>query len=292
MFSGNFNKNCKKFWVISNILMIRRRRKRCCLHTPSVQSPLSLLLQREQIRLCTALKCLWLWFDGKLIFKEHAKRTAAKAEKVVAGISRLMSNLEVLSEGKCKRLANVAMLVLLYEAPIWADAINAKKYWRTEMVSVQRKAVLRCVSTYRIVSTEAVCVLTGILPIEIVVDEHKRVYRATHQISSKSGKVLRVRLDERQVMLHKWKELLLGSSKGEWTHLLTHNLKVKLERCHGQTNFYLTQVMSGHRAFNVYLFHMKLAKSPECTNCDRRWWDDDAWLTLFECLAFNCTRMT
>ncbi len=32
-------------------------------------------------------------FDGKLTFKEHAKQTAAKAERVVASISQLMSKL-------------------------------------------------------------------------------------------------------------------------------------------------------------------------------------------------------
>ncbi len=31
---------------------------------------------------------------------------------------------------------------------------------------------------------------------------------------------------------------------------------------------------------------MKLAESPECFNCDRRGWDDNAWHTLFECPAF------
>ncbi len=37
--------------------------------------------------------------------------------------------------GKRKLLANVAVSVLLYGAPIWADAINARQYWRTEKVS-------------------------------------------------------------------------------------------------------------------------------------------------------------
>ncbi len=54
----------------------------------SVQSP-SFRLKGEQIRFCTALKYLGLWFDGKLT----AKRTAAKAERIVVSISRLMSNL-------------------------------------------------------------------------------------------------------------------------------------------------------------------------------------------------------
>ncbi len=52
-------------------------------------------------------------------------------------------------------------------------------------------------------------------------------------------------------------------------------------------NFYLTQVMSGHGAFNAYLFRMKLAESPECSNCDRRGRDDNAWHTLFEYPAFR-----
>ncbi len=36
-------------------------------------SPLSFCVKGEQIRLCTALKYLVLWFDGTLTFKEHAK---------------------------------------------------------------------------------------------------------------------------------------------------------------------------------------------------------------------------
>ncbi len=120
-------------------------------------------LKGEQIRLFTALKYLGLWFDRKLTFKEHAKHTAAKAERVIVSMSRrLMSNLWGLSENKCKLLANIAMSVLLYGASIWADAISAREHQKREMVSVQRKAVLRCVSAYRTVFTEAVFVLAGI----------------------------------------------------------------------------------------------------------------------------------
>ncbi len=99
------------------------------------------------------------------------------------------------------------MSVLLYGALIWADAINAKEYHRTEKVSVQRKAALRYVSAYHNVSIEAVCVLAGIPPIEIVVAECKMVYRVTHRINLKSGKALQVRREERQVMLRNLEKL-------------------------------------------------------------------------------------
>ncbi len=54
------------------------------------------------------------------------------------------------------------MSVPLYGAPIWADAINAREYRRTEMVSVKWKTALRCVSACRTAPIEAVCVLAGI----------------------------------------------------------------------------------------------------------------------------------
>ncbi len=153
-------------WIESARLNLATAKMEVVLFTRCCQfSPPSFRLKGEQIRLCMALKYLGLWFDGKLTFKEHAKRTAAKAERIVASISRLMSNLRKLSEGKRKLLENVAISVLLYGTPIWADTINARQYRRTEKVSVQRKVVLRCVSACRTVSTEAVCVLADIPPL-------------------------------------------------------------------------------------------------------------------------------
>ncbi len=137
---------------------------------------------------------------------------------------------------------------------IWADAINVREYRRTEMISVQWKAVLRCVSAYNTVSTEAVCVLADTTSIEIVADERKRVCSTTCRINPKNEKAVHLGCEGRQVTVRKGKEWLSGSSKGEWNCLLLHDLKTRLERGHGQTNFYLTQVMSSHGAFNTYLF--------------------------------------
>ncbi len=123
----------------------------------------------------------------------------------------------------------------------------------------------------------------------MVAEERRRVYGETYRVKPKSAKALRARREERQVTLRKWKEWLSKSSKGEWTCLLIRNLDAWLERGHGQMNN-LMQVMSGHGAFNAYLFCMKLVESPECSNCDRRGWDDDAWHTLFECPAFKLYR--
>ncbi len=51
------------------------------------------------------------------------------------------------------------------------------------MVLVPWKDVLKCVGVYRTVSMEAVFVLAGIPPIELIADNHQRVYGATRWIN-------------------------------------------------------------------------------------------------------------
>ncbi len=91
-----------------------------------VQSPILWLK-----RLCTALKYLRLWFDGKITFEEHTKWKENKVERIATSISQLVSNLGGLSEGKCKLLVNIVMLVLLY-GTIWADVINTNESMNTK----------------------------------------------------------------------------------------------------------------------------------------------------------------
>ncbi len=58
----------------------------------------------------------------------------------------------------------------LYHLPIRTDAISVKEYRRIEMVLIQQKVALKCVSGYRTVSAGAVCVLAGLPLIKIVAD--------------------------------------------------------------------------------------------------------------------------
>ncbi len=74
----------------------------------------SFCLKGEEIKPGTSLKYLELWFDWKPTFKEFAKQTAAKAERIVTSISWLMSNLGGPSKGKCKLLSCWRMLPCLF----------------------------------------------------------------------------------------------------------------------------------------------------------------------------------
>ncbi|GBP94341.1 hypothetical protein EVAR_65487_1, partial [Eumeta japonica] len=55
--------------------------------------------------------------------------------------------------------------------------------------------------------------------------------------------------------------------KGRWTHYLIPRIDVWLNRSHGEVNFYLTQMLSGHVCFREYLHRFKHDNSPECPSC-------------------------
>lgn len=78
----------------------------------------------------------------------------------------LLPNIEGPLEKKRRLLANVAMLVALYEAPVWISTATVI-YRRVEMEQIQRKAGLRCISGYRTISAPAVIILAGMLLLEV-----------------------------------------------------------------------------------------------------------------------------
>ncbi len=98
--------------------------------------------------------------------------------------------------------------------------------------------------------------------------------------------------NQRQVTLCKWWERLSGSSEGEWTLLLIHNLEAWLERAYGMMDFYLTQAMSSHKVFHAYLFCMRLVEvsnGPTVIEVGKMMMSDTSCLSV---QYFNCSRKT
>ena len=131
--------------------------------------------------------------------------------------------------------------ILLYGAEIWADAMKVNKY-KKRMVAVQRRGALRVACAYRTVSEEAVAVIAGTIPIDLLARERKQIYDSWHE---------------------RWRT----ATKGRWTYLLIHDITKWLGREYGEVNFYLTQFLTGHGYFRYYLFKLGNVSTPECKYC-------------------------
>ncbi|XP_015120345.1 transmembrane protein 145 [Diachasma alloeum] len=84
-------------------------------------------------------------------------------------------------------------------------------------------------------------------------------------------------MDERANSLHRWQLLWDASTNGSWIHRLIPRLDPWVNRPHGEVNYYLTQMLSGHG--------FKYEESPECPACPGV--SEDAEHVFFTCPHFN-----
>ncbi|KAH1028532.1 hypothetical protein HUJ05_001884 [Dendroctonus ponderosae] len=147
---------------------------------------------------------------------------------------------------------------------------------------IRRRALLRVISGYRTVSTEAVQVLAGIPPIHLLVLERIR-------LSTRPERNAQARRTERDITINEWqKEWESSSEKGSWTKKLIKNLSSWVNCQHKKTDYYVTQALSGHGSFKAYT--KKIGKTDEiCMYCHDI---DTAEHTVFICERWENYRNT
>ncbi|XP_065081181.1 uncharacterized protein LOC135703783 [Ochlerotatus camptorhynchus] len=113
--------------------------------------------------------------DDRLNFNSHFDYACEKAAKAINAIARIMPNNSGPSSSKRRLLASVSSSILRYEDPAWDAALKTKKNQR-KLNSTFRLMAMRVVSAYRTISTEAVCVIAGMIPIVITLAEDTECY--------------------------------------------------------------------------------------------------------------------
>ncbi|KAJ8961591.1 hypothetical protein NQ317_015401 [Molorchus minor] len=156
------------------------------------------------------------------------------------------------------------------------------------MAGVQRRSALRVISAFKTVSESATLVLASTPPIDLLIRERQEVYleyRENGDINTR-GEIKRT---ARQRLLTKWQERWDADTSGRWTHRLIPNLAEWCSRKHGQMEYHLTQVLTGHGCFNEYLARFGKREDSACLHCG--YTPDDVKHTIFECSATRAERM-
>ncbi|CAD7080110.1 unnamed protein product [Hermetia illucens] len=160
-------------------------------------------------------------------------------------------------------LSRVVSSVLLYAAPVWATALNNKVNCR-KLGMAYRLSALRVCSAYRTTSGEAACVLAGMLPIDILAKESRRLYDKTYAAGESSA--FRRQL-ARWESIEWWQQRWDESQTGRWTYRIIPDIRRWFERNHGELSYELTQFLSGDGGYRVYLHRFGHDESPCCPRC-------------------------
>ncbi|KAH8335101.1 hypothetical protein KR074_007231, partial [Drosophila pseudoananassae] len=193
--------------------------------------------------------------DTRLSFREHFAEANRKAANVTRALGRIMLNCRGPKQGRRLLLQTVCSATMLYAAPVWADAAKTRSYTKG-LTSTYRLCALRVCSGYRTISDDAALVIAGMMPFDLLASERKELYQALVALSGPTPAATRSRQKEnsRASSIQKWQQRWDESTKRRWTHQLVPDLKKWLQRSHGEVNFWLTQVLSGHGCFRCYLY--------------------------------------
>lgn len=262
-------------WLEDNAMVIAPRKTEAVLLTTRRRlAPISFMVGDTTIWPQRAIKYLGVWLDTKLTFSEHITRAAEKTGRMVGALSRLMPNVGGPKASRRKVLSSVAHSIALYAAPVWEPSLKIRRT-RKKLDSVFRRMAIRVCSAYRTISEDAVAVIAGIPPIDLMAAERKETCAGITKTAARAS------------LLRKWQERWDGADKGLWTKRLIPELRDWVERRHGEVDFFLTQVLSGHGCFRTYLHRFQLAEDSNCPYCNV---EDDAEHTLFFCQRWACYR--
>jgi hypothetical protein len=125
------------------------------------------------------LKYLGVILDSKLSFRDHIIDMTDKFSKLIFTLSESAKLNWGLKYSALKSIYAWGILaLLLYGAPVWINAINKASY-KLKITRVQRLINIRLARAYRTVSNEALCLITGLSPIAIKIEEATQLYQLT-----------------------------------------------------------------------------------------------------------------
>ncbi|KAK2578372.1 hypothetical protein KPH14_000835 [Odynerus spinipes] len=166
--------------------------------------------------------------------------------------------------------------ITTYAAAGWADLL--KESHRRKLASVQRHALLRVTKAYRTVSTDAISVIAGVLPIDLAITERALQYKIRRSINfefeglafqeneaatgSRTRSLLRARL--REAILRIWQRRWLSSSKGRTTFEFFDDVQTRLRSNWVRLDTYVVQFLSGHGNFRAKLRAFNLVENELC----------------------------
>lgn len=262
-------------WMESKLLKFApQKTEAIILTTKRKLKPICFSIESVDIIPSKAIKYLGVWLDPKLKFTEHIIRTIQKSGKTLTALSCIMPNIGGPRSSKRKILGSVIHSQILYAAPFW-HTVTSNKSRTKKLAGIQRLTSIRIASAYRTISTEAVGVIAGVPPIDLLIEERKEIYNGVQKQIARGD------------LLDKWQESWVRGTNGRWTYNLIPDIRQWISNPCGETDYFVTQALSGHGCFMKYLTERKKRDSDSCNYCGN---SDDAEHTLFRCTRWDYIR--
>lgn len=222
------------------------------------------------------LKYLGVWISRDAKMKFHLTQAAAKGEKIARALCGIMPFKRGPKPQIRRIIATAALSAMAYAAPAWYGELRFRKH-RNELRKAARRIILRCCCGYSTMSTQVAEVIAGMPPIYLRIEEMVAVHNGTSRARAHDD------------LISRWREEWINDQKekGLWTKRLIKNLEKWVSRPHGDVDYYITQVLSGHGVYRSRLFKAGIGSSDLCVFCLEK---DTPEHAVFKCQRFEKDR--
>lgn len=209
----------------------------------------------EKIRVVNAAKYLGVWIDKNLSFRTHVQMLKSKDVSLFSRLRSSMGKSWGMSRENAFLLYKVVFLPkVTYAAKIWSATQH--RVCRRALEILQRTLLLGISSAYNTTSTHALQVITGSMPLHLVI--RLQAIKATNRnLPQEVEKDNLYRVQE--IALEEWQHNWDNSKKGRWTYRFFPNVRERL-----LIPLHLTHFLSGHGNFRANLFRFRFKEDPFC----------------------------
>lgn len=223
------------------------------------------------------MRYLGVWLDEDGTLNTHFKKISEKASSAIKSFSCILPNIDGPTFMKRKLIASAILSIIFYAVNVWAaDEVSIKN--KKLLTKTIRPLKQRICMAYRTASNTALDMISGIPPINHLIRERLNLWY-------KEADKMDIKASVRRDWISEWQQ---DPSKDTWLKKLIVDPEKWLTRKFGDVNFFLTQALTGHGAFNQYLHRMKISPSPYCPYCPNI--VDTPEHSLFKCDKFISER--
>jgi len=194
---------------------------------------------------------------------------AGQYEKICDKTMKAFGKLKRLAKAnngmKCENLRRLYIGALepmvLYGCEMWGQKMRGRGE-KSKLMSLQRKLLLGVTKAYSTISHEAVRVIAGVIPLDLMIEERiKRREDKEAGIDKAESKRRR-----REETLDEWQGRWETSTKGRETFAFIPDVRQR-KKVHWETDHYTTQFVSGHGNFKAKLRGFNLVEDDRCVHC-------------------------
>lgn len=264
--SERLNENIQKLeqWASSVKLKFSVTKTQLILLKGSLQQIPPVYLYGQSIKRVKTLKYLGVMLQEGLKFDTHIKEVCSKALTAIQRLRGAIHRDWGLTFSTMLTIYKVVFVpIITYACGIWGHVITTAVNKRT-VLSAQRTALIMVCQAYRTVSHDALHIISGVAPLDLVIQEKRDLFLIRRDDILEEIRPAPV---IKEATLTRWQIRWNGAVTGAQTRKFFPSVKDRLKLKWFKTDFFTSQFLTGHGCFREYLKRFHLTEEDVCLHC-------------------------